>query len=386
MRTTEQLFWQLYRRGVGLMSRGYTTARPWLHRHYAKRAVSGYDPSRYGFAGGEFGKLTHRNYEKALANLWKAETKAPFLGFRDASKLERAAAQSTEEATTTRALVDKVHSDDVKKAFQDAYTPAQQQALGRILSVIGHGEAYALYTSSTLVSEVKGTGPRLGMAMQVMEEAKHFIVMREMLQTLEIAAGITPTVHVLFERIAAAPPYRRLFGMNIVLESLATSVFSRFANAPGLSHIMHPFHMDESRHVGFVRSYAQEVKIPRRVTKSLRERQARAMLVVPALPAIWEYREDFEVLGLDSFEFFGSTLNKIAKLAEEVGLPLDLPRQYFMLLLNGLFNAWVRAYEPARYNGFRDYCALHDEGGIPGELLAVERKLFGEEPAKVANH
>ena len=67
--------------------------------------------------------------------------------------------------------------------------------LARILSLIGHGEAYALLTSATILNFVQGTGARVGMAMQVMEEAKHFIVLRKMLQTLGVAAPLDPVVH-----------------------------------------------------------------------------------------------------------------------------------------------------------------------------------------------
>lgn len=53
-----------------------------------------------------------------------------------------------------------------------------------MLSAIGHGEAYAWLVSAELLGHVKSTGARAALTMQVLEEAKHFVVLRELLRAI----------------------------------------------------------------------------------------------------------------------------------------------------------------------------------------------------------
>jgi len=215
------------------------------------------------------------------------------------------------------------------------------------------------------------------MAMQAMEEAKHFTVLRAMLKTLGIDEPLSDAAYILFERIAAAPAYRKLFGMNVVLESFATTVFAQFADFPALKHIVHVFHMDEARHVGFPRSYSQAGGVPARLATSEKEKWARTLLVAPVLPMIWDYKEDFEAIGLDAFAFFGRVIYKVAHLAETVGLPFQPNAEEFTSGLNLLFNAWRRHYEPEKFAGYRDYTAL-EAGDVRRDLLEREIEVFGD--------
>ncbi|MCA9906273.1 MAG: hypothetical protein KC547_20600, partial [Anaerolineae bacterium] len=249
-------------------------------------AVADYDDRTAEYNSNDMNVLFGRNYEKALANLWKAEEVAPYLGFHDASRADKVAAgQGTVvgsaikdrhakaaldvENAETQELVEYASSDAIRKEFEDAYSPEQREAILRIVSLLGHGEAYALYTSSTLLPLVRGTGSKLGMAMQVMEEAKHFAVLRAMLRNLGGTRMLTASVRAVFETIARQRYYHKLFGMNIVLEGFATNLFAHFEDFPGLGDIMRAFHMDESRHVAFPQTYAAEGNVPDKVTNSM---------------------------------------------------------------------------------------------------------------------
>lgn len=381
--TRQKLSWQAFKTLTPILLQAYQRTSPRLRKRIKKTAVSGYDPDIYGFKGGELKQLMATNYEKALRNIWKAEIAAPFLGIRDASKLEKAGAEAeaAAERHETIEMMQLATSDKVRKEFEDAFSPEQREAIGWLMSLIGQGEAYALFTSSKLVSVVNGTGARMGMAMQVMEEAKHFLVLRAMLKTLGIDKNLKDSAYLLFERIAAARPYTMMFGMNVVLESFATSMFAQFADYPGLRHIVHVFHMDEARHVGFPKSYAKEGNMPEWVSTSKAEAYRRLLLVAPALPLVFDYKPYFEALNLDCFEFFGKFLAKAARLADDTGFYLPQPSEEMLSQINLLFNSYTLAFEPHKFNGYKDYTKLHGNEYradiMERELATFGKKVFG---------
>lgn len=377
----QKISWEAFKVAAPALLGTYDRTSPAIRKRVKATAVSGYDPDIYGFKGGELKQLMATNYEKALRNIWKAEIAAPFLGIRDASKLEKAGQQVDDEARDAVELLKLATSDTVRKEFEDAFSPEQRDAIGWLMSLIGQGEAYALFTSSKLVSVVQGTGARMGMAMQVMEEAKHFIVLREMLKTLGVDRNLKNSAYLLFERIAAAPPYTMMFGMNVVLESFATSMFAQFADYPGLRHIVHVFHMDEARHVGFPKSYAREGLMPEWVSTSTREKYRRLVLIAPAIPLVFDYKPYFEALGLDCFEFFGKFLAKSARLADDTGFYLPASSEDLLSQINLLFNSYTLAFEPEKFNGYKDYTKLHGNEYradiMERELATFGKKVFG---------
>jgi len=370
--------------GLGL----YHASEGYLRRRYEKNLANEYDDKAACFIGGEMELLTQRNYEKALQHLWKSEAVAPYLNIHDASKADKAAVNQgvavgdiSREAKTTGEIKDMVKvatSEEIRREFQEGYTPPQRDAILEIMSLLGHGEAYAMYTSSTLLPVVKGTGAKLGMAVQALEEAKHFIVLREMLNTIDHIRPLKTSARMLFENIAHKGYYNKLFGMNVVLESFATNLFSHFENFPGLRHIMRPFHMDESRHCAFPQTYAALGNIPDYVTNGRRYQVSRVLMLSPAIPLIFDYKPHFDVLGLDVFAFFGKFLAKVTRLAERSKFNLPQDREDILLGVNVFFNNYVRTFEPEKYKGFQDYTLLH-EGEISKEMADREREVFGSD-------
>ena len=105
--------WKLYSALVNGIGLGYNTAEPRVLDRLLAKSKSGYNPDVYGFRGGELEHITSRNYEKALRNIWKAETKAPYLGIKDASKWEKAELQQAEETEETQKMIELVTSKQV---------------------------------------------------------------------------------------------------------------------------------------------------------------------------------------------------------------------------------------------------------------------------------
>jgi len=337
-----------------------------------------YDDKTANFIGGEMEILTQRNYEKALANVWKAEISAPYLGFRDASNLERKGATSPGEIQEIDKMMKIAQSKEVRARFEAATTPEQREAVGWIMSLMCHGEAYALYTSSTLLPVVTGTGARMGMSLQVMEEAKHFIVLRELLRQLGIMKPLKNSARFLFETIARQKQYNKLFGMNVVLESFATNIFAHFGKYPGFEDIVEQFHRDESRHVGFPQNYNQAGNIPEWVTKSKRAQVSRFLMLLTATGVLFDYRPYFEALGIDAFGFFGKFIAKMTRLAERAGMPLPQKREDVMMGFNLGMNSYLMKNEPENYHGFKDYTVL-SAGEIDPEMEKLEREIYGND-------
>lgn len=374
----KEFWWGAFIHGAPIVSNCYRWLEPRWRNYVEKRQVSFYDDRTHTFQGVEDPSLIQRNYEKSLRHIWKAEVAAPYLGIRDATDTEKLGAEAETSDSETRALMERATSDVVRREFEEAFSPRQREAVCRLMSLIAHGEAYALYTSSTLLPFVEGTGAKMGMAMQVMEEAKHFYVLRAMIRTLGRSYPLADSAKILFENVARAKPYRKLFGMNVMLESFATSLFAQFAEYPGLRHILHEFHLDESRHVGFPKSYFEAGHIPHEVSHSTREKIARGLLLLPAASLIWDYKEDFEAVGVDCFAFWGRFISKASRLAESSGFPLYPSRKEFLFSMNLILNGYLKAFEPDRFAGYRDYTKLRDED-LPEEMARIEREVFGDD-------
>lgn len=369
----------------------YRTQEKRLRDFVDSHVVTAYDDKHAQFIGGEMELLTHRNYEKALVNLWKAEAIAPYLGIHDASRADKVAAshgavvagnaggsKKAGSADEIKELVGNITSETVRKEFEEGYTPEQRNGILEIMSLLGHGEAYAMYTSTTLLPIVRGTGSKLGMAMQIIEEAKHYIVLREMLNTIDHIRPLSTSARTLFEVIARQRYYNKLFGMNVVLESAATNLFSHFENFPGLRHIMRAFHMDESRHVAFPQNYAAAGNIPDYVTNSPRYQWSRLAMLAPAAILFLDYKPHFDAVGIDPYAFWGRFLSKVTRAAEASKMPLPFPRKAILQNVNNIFNNHVKAFEPEKFTGFKDYTLL-GKGDISDDMVEREKEVFGKD-------
>lgn len=366
----------------------YHKGEPGIRNWIEKGLVNTYDDQTGEYIGGEDPLLVERNYEKAFAHLWKAESVAPYLDIHDASKADWAAAnhgviigdlkREGININPIKESIERATSEEIRREFQESYSPEQRNAMVEIVSLIAHGEAYALYTSATLLPLVKGTGAKLGMSMQVMEEAKHFYTLRAMLNTIDRMRPLPTAARVLFENVARKQFYNKLFGMNVVLEGFATSMFSFFEDYPGLRHIFRGFHMDESRHCGFPHTYHAEGHIPAHVTKDLRYKWARLLMLSPAVPLIYDYMPYFDALNIDTFSFFGKVVAKITRLGERAGFDLPWPREETLIGINFFFNMYTRAMRPEKYSGFKDYTQVW-KGELSEDMEQRELDTFGND-------
>jgi hypothetical protein len=308
-----------------------------------------YDDTRYEFIGGPGETLRRKHYDRSLRLLWKAQEHSPHLSFRDCSNSEndllqmalRSLTPEEEEART------RIGMPEYRELLNREYTLREKQAIVNVLSAIGHGEAYAWLVSADLLNEVKSTGARAALTMQVMEEAKHFVVLRELLMAFDVPVPRQSAWEYLFlESVHKAPKLEKFFGMNVVVEGIALSLFGMMSHLPGLE-VLRLFHLDESRHTGLPLNYFREFPMTRWQKHNPRARARRLRIILPALMLLPHLEADLAELGIDAFDFGGSTLKKISLLAERAGFFLPLPRPQLLALLNQCFNLYCNATRDA---------------------------------------
>ena len=364
---------------VGRYVRGRDALKSKLH--VGGRTVP-YDDASYEFVGGAHDGLRKKHYDKSLRLLWKAEKHAPFLGHRDCTPLER---QVSDMALKSMSAEEKeahhrITLPEYKELLNREYSPREKQAIVNILAAIGHGEAYAWFVSAALINEVKSTGARTALTMQVMEEAKHFVVLRDLLKAFDVP--IRPMLiweYLLLEQVASAKGLEKFFGMNILVEGIALSFFGLMSEHPGLE-ILRLFHLDESRHTALPGNYHKEFPLTAWQQRSPVKGLRRLSMLLPALALIPNIEPEMAELGIDAFEFGGSVVRKVATLAEKSGFNLPLPREKLFKILDTLFDTYCARTRPG--HSHRIFTDSETTRGV--EQIATEKEIFGKDAVHAA--
>ncbi|MBE7478684.1 MAG: hypothetical protein HS104_01660 [Polyangiaceae bacterium] len=343
--------------------------------HLGGRAAK-YDDVHYEFVGGAADALRKKHYDKSLRLLWKGEAALPWSSFRDCNEHERELIDLAERNLTDeeRAIRGRITSAEFKALLDREYTLEQKRAIVAILSAIGHGEAYAWLVSASLLPEVHSTGAKAALTMQILEEAKHFVVMRELM----LAFGVeiprqSVWEYLLLEGALKAKGLDKFFGMNVLVESIALSIFGVLSTLPGLD-VLRLFHLDESRHTALPANYFKEFPLSKWQKRSPLGRVRRLKMALPALPLIMLLEADLAVLGIDAFDFAGSVMRKVTHLSERAGFlkPVDAAGQ--TRFFNQVFNAYCKATRPG--HRYKDFMLSETTAGEAE--LAVEREAFGD--------
>lgn len=341
-----------------------------------------YNDYAYEFEGGARDDLRKKHYDKSLRLLWKAEEHASWSSFDDCTKEEQLLLSMAEKGMTSgeKSQRKRINSEAFRKFLDKNYTPRQKQALVNVLSMIGHGEAYAWMVSCELLNEVRSTGGRAALTMQVLEEAKHFVVLRELIQAFGCKVPrLNAWEYVLLERTYKSKGLEKFFGMNVVIEGFALGLFGMLSTLPGLE-ILKLFHRDESRHTGLPHNYFSEFPMTAWERKNPLRAARRLSLVLPALPVLFHVEADLAELGIDVFEFGGAMARKILKLADRVGFDILVPTAPLSKLVNRALNDYCKATRP----GFTERNFMEAETTQGREELAIEREIFHLDDARVA--
>jgi hypothetical protein len=333
-----------------------------------------YNDSEYEFEGGPKDELRKKHYDKSLRMLWKAQEHAPWSDFEDSSKLEMQLHEMALRAMTPEEKAEhkRITTQEFKDLLNKEYTKREKQAIVNLLTAIGHGEAYAWLVSAELLADVKSTGARTALSMQVLEEAKHFLVLRELIRAFDVPIPRQSAwEYVLLEQVYKAKGIEKFFGMNILIEGIALSIFGMLSNNPGLE-ILKLFHTDESRHAGLPSNYLKEFPLTKWQKLNPVSRLNRLRLMLPSVGIIPLLEDDMAVLGFDSFEFGGSVLRKITHLAERNGFLFPMSADTLLRVLNTLFNSYCSVTRPKhKWASFMD-----SETTTGEEERAIEAEIF----------
>jgi hypothetical protein len=333
-----------------------------------------YDDAHYEFMGGAQDGLRSKHYDKSLRLLWKAERELPWTTFRDCTREERALFEMAEQSMSVEER--KAHAQITSQQFRDLldreYTHEQKEAIVTVLSAIGHGEAYAWLVSAEVLGDVQSTGAKAALTMQVIEEAKHFVVLRELMLAFQVEIPRQSVwEYLLLEQVYKAKGLEKLFGMNVLVEGIALSLFGMLAHLPGLE-VLRLFHLDESRHTALPVNYFAEFPMSRWERSNPLRRWNRLRLVLPSLPLVFYLEEPLARLGIDAFAFGGSVIRKVAILADRAGFMLPVSGDELGEGINGLFNAYAGATR--RDHQFQQYHLADTTRGAAVE--AVEAEIF----------
>ncbi|AFM14525.1 hypothetical protein [Turneriella parva] len=334
-----------------------------------------YDDAHYEFVGGANDELRKKHYDKSLRLLWKAEQHASWSSFHDLSRDEEMLMQMAGDALNEneKREVERIKTAEFKALLDREYTPAQKQAIVNILSLIGHGEAYAWLVSNEVLRDVKSTGAKAALTMQVLEEAKHFVVLRELIMAFGVDIPRLPVYeYMMLEGTLKSEGLEKFFGMNVLVEGIALSIFGALSKFPGLE-VLQMFHLDESRHCALPTNYLKTQPLTWWEKNNPASMVKRFLMVLPAIPLAMKMEKDFAELGIDVFEFGGSLVRKVINLAYRVGFHLPMPQENMKAFVNYMFNAYCSATREG--HNFTEF--LESESTLGEAELAVEREVFG---------
>ncbi len=304
-----------------------------------------YDDLSYEFLGGAQDGLRARHYDKSLRLLWKAEEHASWTSIKDLTTVERAMLdQAVRELTDEeRAQRDRISSAEFRAFLDRTYSRREKEALVALLSAIGHGEAYAWLVSAELLGELRSTGAKAAVTTQVLEEAKHFIVLRELVHAFDVPVPrLSAWEYFILEQVLKSRGLEKLFGMNILIEGIALGFLGLLGHLPGLE-ILRLFHLDESRHTALPVNYFAEFTPSFWQRMSPFSRMKRLILLAPTVPFVFFMEEDAAELGIDVFQLAGAIIQRVSDLAQRSGFPLAIPNALLIPMLNLVVNGYCYA-------------------------------------------
>lgn len=355
-------------RFVNGAARSVDSVLAWAHLGGRKAP---YDDAAFEFIGGASDKLRKKHYDKSLRLLWKAEIEAPFLPFHDASRPERALHQGL--TAEDQELREHFSSDEFKALLNREYSVEEKQAIVDVLAAIGHGEAYAWMVSCDVLAMVESTGARAALTMQVLEEAKHFVVLREFLKAFDVPIRRqSGWEYLLLEGVHKSHGVEKLYGMNVVVEGIALSLFGMLGHLPGLD-VLRLFHLDEARHTALPINYLAEFPLTRWQKANPIARLRRTRMVLPALPLVFHMEDPLATLGIDALDFGGSVVRKIGHLSQRAGFMTPEDAEGFGHFVNLLLNQYAKLTREDHVE--KNY--LLADTTVGGAMLEVETDAFG---------
>lgn len=217
-----------------------------------------------------------------------------------------------------------VLADLVEKHGKVDLPDEHKKAIGQIFSIILWGELGAWEVSSFLAENIRdNTEAKMAATIQTFDEARHYYVMRDYLDLLEIELP-PPNAFVktmLSQLLATDSVLYKLVGMQLFVEHIAVHLFrtmSELKLEPILSELLVYFHRDEARHVALGKLYLPVLlkDLSRRQAIQL---QAYQLWLITFMQFSIEYHRDHaETLGMDIGDAMRRALRDQTSMLEDI--------------------------------------------------------------------
>jgi len=286
---------------------------------------------------------------------------------------------------TTQYLTDPAYNLELATSIGDRLTEAQKVRLVNAsvhwsLSSILHGEQGALALSASLVHILKDPGAQEYAANQLREEARHVTAFARYIQVrwgAPIAVG--PALGgLLTELVGAEEVWKKLVGMQMLVEGLAMGAFSSFfthGRDPLLRHLMQLVMTDEAFHHKFGKIWADKT-IPHVSEDERNQIEDWAWAVFQKLLFNLSSPEQKKVIyaefGLDWQEVQAVVMQAMTQ--TEIRRRLQAATSIFRVLIKTLLKAGIITQRTSgNYAAWVDMAELHAEGDrMVGDEIAEE--------------
>jgi hypothetical protein len=197
--------------------------------------------------------------------------------------------------------------------------PARKDAALPVLSLLLWGELASWAISADLAERIDDVEAKMAATAQAHDEARHFYVLRDYLRELgepvPRMGGLARKL--LLDILESELLAQKLFGMQLLVESNALSIFRALAEAqvdPVLSELMPYYERDEARHVGFGALYLPRVLKRLSVVERARVIAFQLQCALVLMSSGRTMQPHFRVLGMNQREM----ALRIARLQQEV--------------------------------------------------------------------
>jgi hypothetical protein len=214
--------------------------------------------------------------------------------------------------------------DELEKKHGGIHVPEEMRAhLGHLFSILVWGELAAWNIAADLALGLEDVEAKMAATSQAFDEARHFTVLREYLRRAKIPLShLNPYGKRLLSRILETRSLvRKLYGMQLLVENLALSIFKQLAETnvePVLTELLAYIERDESRHVALGVLYVP--KLMRKASPAERALNFAFTLEMTALSIAGGelLDEHFVAIGLDHRELGWTTMRMHEKVIRQM--------------------------------------------------------------------
>lgn len=212
----------------------------------------------------------------------------------------------------------------VEKHGKPTLPEETKHALGNIFTIIMWGELGAWEVASYLAEHIRdNTEAKMAATIQTFDEARHYYVMRDYLELLEIELP-QPNSFVktmLSQLVATDSMLQKLIGMQLFVEHIAVHLFraiSELEIEPILSDLLVYFHRDEARHVALGKLYLPSLLADLNRREAMQLQVYQLWLITFMQLSIEYHRDHAEVLGMDIGDAMRRALRDQTSMLEEI--------------------------------------------------------------------